>query len=114
MVCRKPKATLPVAGSASARTVVGGALDLGEGPLDGGEEGAAGRGEGDRAALAGEQVDAQVLFEADHRPRQRRLRDAHLLRGARDVLVPGDSGEVREARGEQDVSRPCLLSSLDR
>ena len=81
--------------------LVGGALDLGEGAFDGGEEGAAGRGERDRAAPAGEQVDAQVLFEPDHGPRERGLRDLHLLRGAGDVLGAGDPGEVREAGGEQ-------------
>jgi hypothetical protein len=81
--------------------LVGGPLDLREGPLDGAQERTAGRGQRDRAATAGEEVHAQVLFEADHRPGQRRLRDLHLLRGPRHVLGAGDPGEVRQARGEQ-------------
>ncbi len=80
---------------------VGGPLHLGERPLGGGEEAAARRGEGDRAAPAGEEGHAEVLFEPDHRPRERGLRDAHLGRGAGHVLVPGDGREVREPGREQ-------------
>lgn len=83
---------------------VGGLLDLGEGPLGGAQEGAARRGEGDGAALAGEQGDSQVLFEPDHRPRQGRLRDAELLRGARDVLVAGHRLEVGQPRREHGAN----------
>lgn len=79
----------------------GGAGDLAERPLGGGEEGAPGGGEGDGAALAGEQRDGQVLFEADHGPGQGGLRHAQFVRGAGDVLVPGDRDEV----GEPGASR---------
>ena len=63
--------------------------------------------------LAGEQVDAQVLFEADHGPGERGLRDLHLLGGAGDVLGAGDAGEVREARGEQRDDVAMSSVSLD-
>ncbi|CAO0836214.1 hypothetical protein SMICM17S_12341 [Streptomyces microflavus] len=76
---------------------VGGLLHLGQGPFGRGEEGAAGRGERDGTALAGEQGDAQVRFEPDHGPRERGLRDAELVCGAGHMLVAGDRLEVREA-----------------
>lgn len=79
---------------------VGGLLDLGQRAFGRAEEGAAGGGEGDGPAPAGEQGDAQVLFEPDHGARQGRLRDSELVRGAGDVLVPGHGLEVREAWGE--------------
>ncbi len=79
----------------------GGAADLREGLLGRGQEGAAGRGEGDRAALAGEQRDAQVLFEPDHGAGQGGLRDAQLVGGAGDVLVAGDGDEMGQPRREQ-------------
>lgn len=91
---------LPEAGVGVLLHGAGGAGDSREGFFGGGEEGAAGRGEGDGAALAGEQRDAQVLFEADHRPGEGGLRHAQLLGGAGDVLVLGDRDELGEARGQ--------------
>ncbi|GGT31070.1 hypothetical protein GCM10010243_04470 [Streptomyces matensis] len=55
--------------------------------------------------MPGEQVDAQVLLEADQGAGEGGLRHLHLLRGPRDVLGAGHPGEVGEARGEQ----PCRL-----
>jgi hypothetical protein len=88
--------------------LVGGPLDLGEGTFDGGEERAPGRRERDGPAAAGEQVHAQVLFEPDHRPGQGRLRDLHLLRGARDVLGAGDAGEVGEPGSQERDDVFCV------
>ncbi len=91
---------------------LGGAGDFGEGPLGRAEEGPPGRGERDGTALAGEQRDAEVLFEPDHGPRQGGLRDAQLVRGAGDVLVPGDGGEIRQARGQQTCHRNVFFVTV--
>ena len=77
--------------------LVGGPLDLREGPLDGAEERTARGREGDGPSPAGEQLDTQVLFEADHGPGERRLRDLHLLGGAGDVLGAGRRRRSRRA-----------------
>jgi len=51
------------------------------------------------AARAREQGDAEFLFEAADRQRQRRLRDGEPLRGAAEVQFLGQRGEV--AQGAQ-------------
>ena len=56
----------------------------------------AGVGEGDVAAGAGEQRDAELVLEAADRERQRRLRDREPLRGAAEVQLLGERGEVAE------------------
>ncbi|GHF12800.1 hypothetical protein GCM10018772_42440 [Streptomyces fumanus] len=61
--------------------------------------------------MPGEQVDAQVLFEADQGAGEGGLGDVHLLRGAGDVLGAGDAGEVREARREQRDDVFCVTGS---
>ncbi|GAB2777509.1 hypothetical protein GCM10027073_07500 [Streptomyces chlorus] len=58
--------------------------------------------------MTGEQVDAQVLFEADDGPGERGLRDLHLLGGTGDMLRAGDAGEVDEARCEQRDDVFCV------
>lgn len=80
---------------------LGRAADLVQGAVDGGVEGAARRGEGDGAAVPGEQLDAEVLLQADQGAGEGGLRHLHLLRGPRDVLGAGHPGEVGEARREQ-------------
>ncbi len=98
---QKAEGDLAGGGVGVGADLLGGAFDLGEGAFDRGEEGAAGPGQGHRAAVAGEQFDAQVLFEAGHGPGEGGLRHLHLLGGARDVLGAGHAGEVGEAGGEQ-------------
>ena len=44
---------------------------------------------------------ADAYAQPDHGPRQRGLRDPHLLRGTGDVLGAGDPGEVGEPGREQ-------------
>ncbi|GGS25071.1 hypothetical protein GCM10010238_11580 [Streptomyces griseoviridis] len=58
--------------------------------------------------MPGEQVDAEVLFEAGQCPGEGRLGDVHLLRGTGDVLGAGHAGEVREAWREQRDDVFCV------
>ncbi|CAL9459081.1 hypothetical protein SUDANB54_02585 [Streptomyces sp. enrichment culture] len=51
--------------------------------------------------MPGEQLDAEVLLQADQGAGEGGLRHLHLLRGPRDVLGAGHPGEVGEARREQ-------------
>ncbi len=72
------------------------------------EEHAARGGQRDGAAVAGEERDAEVGFEADQGAAEGGLRHAEFPRGARDVFVAGDGGELREARREH--GRPVRVS----
>jgi len=56
----------------------------------------------------GEQVDAQVLFEADHGPRQGGLRDLISCAARVTMLGAGDAGEVHEAWREQRDDVFCV------
>lgn len=88
--------------------LVGGPLDLGEGPFDGAEEGPPGDGQREGAAAPDEQVDAEVLLQADEGAGEGRLGDVHLLGGPGDVLGAGHAGEVREAGREQRDDVFCV------
>ncbi len=99
-MCRKPKATLPVAGSASART----------------ESAARSTSASARSTvvrkvrpagvretvrpLRANRATSEVLLQPDHGAREGRLGDGQLVGGAGHVLVAGDGREVGEARRE--------------
>ncbi len=75
---------------------LGGTLDVQQRALGGGQERAAGRGEGERPAAPGEERDAEVGLQPDDGAAEGGLRHTQLVRGARDVLVARDGGELRE------------------
>ena len=65
------------------------AVHLGQDPPRASSDRLAGLGRADATACALEQRGAQLLLEPDDLVRQRRLRDVELVRGAREVAVPG-------------------------
>ena len=76
---------------------VSGALDIAQDAGRAVEQSLAGFGEADAAIDAGEQRGAEFFLQPLHLPRQRRLRDAQMRRGARDAAKLGDADEVAEA-----------------
>ena len=76
---------------------VAGALDVAQDAGGAVEQALAGLGQADAAIDAGEQRGAKFFLQPLHLPRQRRLRDAQMRRGARDAAQFGDTDEIAEA-----------------